>query len=84
MEKENRNGELRPYSFASLGFPSFAKKLHIVCLPYSTVTGNRVVGRRVTLERKSTHSALSERVSVLFAALLLPDKKDIISPGRLK
>ena len=28
MEKENRNGELRPYSFASLGFPSFAKKLH--------------------------------------------------------
>ena len=77
-------GNLGPIALRHWVSPVLPRSSISVCHPYSTVTGNRVVGRRVTLERKSTHSALSERVSVLFAALLLPDKKDIISPGRLK
>ena len=69
MENRNCAGKLRPYSFASLGFPSFAKEAPSATIdPFSTKKEKIVWwvdGLR--LERKSTHSALI-RVCVLWIA----------------
>ena len=77
-------GNLGPIALRHWVSPVLPRSSISVYHPYSTSTGDRVVGQRVTLERKSTYSALLIKSECTVCRSPPAGKKDIIPPGRLK